>query len=58
MQTYNIVQDRDRERNWDSVKLKSQQLFIQTIERRTVKFNYHKVFVSYGSIKAYFIFVL
>ena len=35
------------ERNWASVKLKSQQLFIQTIRRRTVKFNYRKVFVPY-----------
>ena len=33
---------------WASVKLKFQQLFIQTIERQTVKFNYHKVFVLFG----------
>ena len=39
---------KDRERNWASVKLKSQQHFVQTIQRRTVKFNYRKVFVLYG----------
>ena len=43
----------DREQNWGSVKLKSQQLFIQTIERRTVKFNYRKVFIPYGIILRY-----
>ena len=35
-------------KNWASVKLKSQQLFVQIIQRRTVKFNYRKVFVLYG----------
>ena len=35
--------------NWASVKLKFQQLFIQMIERQTVKFNYRKVFVPYGN---------
>ena len=44
-----VVELQDQERNWASVKLKSQQLFIQTIERRTVKFNYCKVFMPYGS---------
>ena len=41
----------DGEQNWDSIKLKSQQLFIQTIERQTIKFNYRKVFVPYGMAK-------
>ena len=35
--------------------LKSQQLFIQMIERRTVKFNYCKVFVPYGMSNSYYI---
>ena len=39
---------RDWEWNWASVKLKSRQLLIQTIERRTVKFKYRKVFVPYS----------
>ena len=40
----------DRERNWASIKLKSQQLSVQMIQRRTVKFNYRKVFVLYGIV--------
>ena len=42
----------DRERNWASVKLKFQQLFVQMIQRQTVKFNYRKVFVLYGNDNA------
>ena len=40
---------RDQEQNWASIKLKSRQLFIHTIKRRTIKFNYCKVFVPYCS---------